>query len=399
MRRRLSAAVTALVVALAGLVVATNPAGAAPGDPPTVSHSVVCQAGTMTITVVVENADLASLDYVSYTNGRNEGTSRVLTDPDTFTESGPAMRPIRMWVTHEGATVYDTGELYLAEDGTCGVPTPPLGQGITWDVSSACTATGVRVTLDVDTDQVLRRSWSIEDESWNETQDYDGPAQHVYDVPLGHRFSATLADQWNRLLHSMPLFVATDTITCMATPVIDAAGVVEIECRDGQPWASVGATSVGNTLIDPDVYWDVEETTYYGQDEAGPQHFDDILPGDTRWFDHGPVPFGAFVEVGVYLTERGETVWADATAPTSCPTEAPTSDDDPPGQPATPPPDPTTGRPGGSGAAPVEVAGTDASRSALPRTGLGLGLASGAGVLLLAAGQALLTASRRRRTA
>ena len=144
MRRRLATALSALVIALTGAAT-TGPASAAPGDPPTVSHSVVCQAGTMTITVVVENVDLASLDYLHFTNGRNSGTSRVLTDPQTFTQSGPAMRPLRMWVSHEGATVFDTGELYLAEDGTCGAPTPPLGSGITWDLTSSCTSSGASV--------------------------------------------------------------------------------------------------------------------------------------------------------------------------------------------------------------------------------------------------------------
>lgn len=391
MRRRLAIALCALVVALTGAAT-TVPASAAPGDPPTVSHSVVCQAGLMTITVVVENVDLASFDYVNFSNGRNSGASRVLTDPQTFTQSGPAMRPIRMWVSHEGATVYDTGEIYLAEDGTCGVPTPPLGEGITWDLASSCIASGARFTLDIDAQQVVKRTWTQGEVSLSASQLYSGPAQHLFDVPVGDEFRLELADAWNRSLLSTAPVVATSEGACTAAPQPQLAPAVDVGCVDGKPWAAVGVHNIGNATIDGDISWTVD-----GQDPAtdpDEDHFDLIVPGEIRWYDLGEVPPGVVVDVGAGIDAYGFE-WVDDTTPTDCTEESPPAPGGPTGSSDVPVPT------AGPGAAPAPtapataVAGASEARTSLPRTGLGLAAAGGFAVVLLAGGQALLALSRR----
>jgi hypothetical protein len=393
---------------MGGLGTLTSPAAADPGNPPTITESISCADGKMTVSLLLEGTPLDELVYVYYRNGRGGGSNRVMTDPATFVQTAPTMQPIRMWVEHNGTTIHDTDERYLAEDGTCGLETPPLGQGITWSMSSACTATGVRFTLDVDTDQALRRYWMIEDESWNESQLYSGPAQHHYDVPLGHRFTSELSDAWNRQLHWMPLLVATGSGTCAAAPEVEVAPAVEVACREGKPWGRAGATNTGNALVDPSVTWYVDGS--WDGDQPDEYHFEDIAPGETRWFDLGPVAAGALVEVSVYASEHGSSVSTDTMAPDSCPDEAPvvgeptgetggTGGADGPGVPGGQGAVPPGGSPGDPAPAPAMVASAGEGRQALPRTGMGLAASAGLAVVLLAGGQALLTVSRRRTSA
>lgn len=399
------------------------------GASPTITPTVTCDDDSMTIAVQIDGV-LPEQEVRLHDWTLSGGGYEQIVGPSQLEErTVPVLRTLRVWVTVDGETRYDSGDLYRgANAGACGLAALPVGVAIDVTDGTSCVEGAARYAVTVSAGQRLTYSWAADGASTIETLQLSGTETLTWDVPLGAMFRFRLYDQHDRPTYDTGELIAVADEDCQGSAEPSLAASLELVCTDGELHALASVTNDGNVPVD------ARATTSIDGDEGEVAMLALLAPGDVRVLDPFPVPGGATVEV---RAQQVEGDWNDTldevevTAPTTCAVADPDPDPEPQpdpgdeipppggdGGPATPttPGDGTTSPPPGAGSgspfAPIRdqvtgpivarpVVEADArGRQTLPRTGGPADRTLAPAAALLALGGALVAMSRRaRRTA
>lgn len=421
MRRRLTTALS--LALLAAALVSADPLAIAPAaadsheeaTTPTITPTVSCDDDSMTIAVQIDGTQPGQ-DVRLHDWTLSGGGYEAITSPSQLEErTVPVLRTLRVWVTVDGETRYDSGDLYRGSNpGACGLTALPVGTAIDVADTSVCVDGAARYSVTVSAGQQLTYAWMADGTSTIETLLLSGEETLTWDVPLGSSFRFRLYDQHGRPTFDSGQLIAVVDDDCRgsAEPSLDAS--LDFACTDGALHAAITVRNDGNVPVDARI---AVSTDSDEEDDV----YAVLAPGDVVDLPPFAVPGGALVEISAqHMDGDGSSTLdqVEGVAPTPCAVEQDpgSGPDDPgpgdpsgpsaPGSPESPDPGPTTPFvPSGPLAAPVadgpalEVAATAARRDTLPRTGGGADRAVAHAAGLAALGAALLAASRRQRTA
>jgi hypothetical protein len=219
----------------------------------------------------------------------------------TLTLDTPHYKIVRLRITVDGTTVYDTDEITSTGTGSgCNIPVPALRDDIDFDITATCGEVAANYTISATSpgpEAMVDLTWIGKNgvPSYHGIQ-VNGPS-HTEIVEVGVVNHVFAYDAWGRQLFSSGDLVA-DGEGCPRAAIHLIDQKVDLECVDGSPRLFIWALNSGDYVENFEVKWQAGVAS----DGVGETQWVTVPTGDT--YDK-EVAFPAGKSLLVTLTSYG----------------------------------------------------------------------------------------------